>query len=122
MYIFGLLIIFFHLWFMSELFCLLGSFFFIIIYCLFKFLFILCLDVNTDMTKTLRQVQPQTGRAVSTLYNVILFLLTAVFIQNQYYCLIASKTDTVVHLLVPKRVHMGVESTVVKLESCVGRV
>ncbi len=75
-----------------------------------------------EMMKTLRQVQPQTGSAVSTLYNVILFILTAVFFQNQYDGLIASKTDTVVHLLVPKSVHVGVESTVVKLESCVGGV
>ncbi len=82
----------------------------------------MCLDVNMDMTKMFMAVQPQTGSAVSTLYNMILFLLTAVFIQNQYNCLIASKTDTVVHLLVPKRVNVGVESTVVKLESCVGGV
>ncbi len=75
-----------------------------------------------EMMKTLRQVQSQTGSAVSTLYNVILFILTAVFFQNQYDGLIASKTDTVVHLLVPKSVHVGVESTVVKLESCVGGV
>ncbi len=75
-----------------------------------------------EMMKTLRQVQSQTGSAVSTLYNVILFILTAVFFQNQYDGLIASKTNTVVHLLVPKRVHVGVESTVVKRESCVGGV
>ncbi len=73
-----------------------------------------------EMMKTLRQVQSQTGSAVSTLYNVILFILTAVFFQNQYDSLIASKTDTVVHLLVPKSVHVGVEST--ELESCVGGV
>ncbi len=74
------------------------------------------------MMKMYMAVQPQTGSAVSTLYNVILFILTAVFFQNQYDGLIASKTDTVVHLLVPKSVHVGVESTVVKLESCVGGV